>query len=136
MTDVNPEEAAYELKRVATEEAALQSDLFSRWIVTLRDKPEIEVMGILSAKLSELAMELAVQKIKLSESMERLEAHPESESQDEDKMLRELVGAHVWMFKISESICAHAGKNLYHLIENTELHERIASFQKKPVVEN
>ena len=134
--DVAPEEATHELRRIATEEAHLQSDLFDKWIVTLKDKPEIEVIGSLTFKLDKIASELKAQQDRFHAVLRHMEENSEQPECNEDQMLRDMVGAYVWMFKISESICAHAGKNLYHLIENDELHERIVSFQNKPREQN
>lgn len=136
MIDISQDEATHELRRIASEESGLQSELFKKWILTLKDKPELEVIQVLTLRLDTIASELANQQAKFHELLKHLEETGQEPACDQDQMLRDMVGAYTWMFKISESICAHAGKNLYHLIENNELHERIASFQSKPAMEN
>ena len=132
----SPEELAHEMKRIATEESELQSGLFDKWQSTLVRKNGIEVLETLSTKLNELSRDLSVQQERFRKIAEKIEQGQEEQDNDEDRMIRDLTGSYVWIFKISESICANAGRQLYDLIENEELHARIAEVDKKPKVEN
>jgi hypothetical protein len=130
------EELAHEMKQVATEESELQSGLFQKWQETLVHKNGIEVLKMLSEKMRSLCEDLEAQQETFRDICLKIEQGKEAEGQDEDKMLRNMVGSYVWIFRISESICGNAGRQLYDLIENDELHERIVAFEKKPKVEN
>ena len=136
MNDPTPEELAHDMKRISTEESELQTSLFDKWQSTLVHKNGIEVLKTLSERLMGLTKDLEVQQAGFRTLCERMERGEDVSGVNEDDLIRALTGTYVWVFKISESICANAGRQLYDLIDNTELHERIANFQPKPAVKN
>jgi len=135
MTDSTPEEIEHDLKQIASEESRLQQDLFDKWASTMRHKNGVEALQEFAERLLIFVKDLTESQTTIRKAQTIMNGES-NESLDENKMLRDLTGNYVWIFKISEAICAHAGEQLYHLVENDELRRRICEFQKKPVVEN